>query len=325
MSRPLVTIGLTTYNAVDTVERALASALAQTWRPIEVVAVDDCSSDGTRELLEKLAEQHAELRVFGNPVNGGVAVSRNRILEEARGEFIAFFDDDDASMPERIVVQHARITDYEKQFAAGAPVICHTARKLLYPHGEVRVEPTMGQNGGKHAPAGPAVARRILMGIPLEDGDGACPTCSQMARLATYHLVRGFDPSLRRGEDTDFNIRLAEAGGHFVGIAQPLVMQTMTRTPEKSLAEEYRNMKRLMEKHRPIIERAGQYDFCCYWLDLKQAWLERRYLDFACRLAVLGITHPILSMRRLYRALPNTALNRAFSRFHAADGPLEKS
>jgi glycosyltransferase involved in cell wall biosynthesis len=244
LTSPLVTVGLTTFNSAETVERALRSALAQTWRPIEVVAVDDCSTDGTRELLDRLATQHPELRVFGNAVNSGVAVSRNRILAEARGEFVAFFDDDDESLPERIASQFARITAYEREFADGAPVICHTARRLIYARRKERIAPTMGQREGRRAPAGPAVARRILLGTHLEDGYGACPTSSQMARLSTYRALGGFDPELRRSEDTDFNIRLAAAGGHFVGIGRPLVIQTMTRTSEKSLAEEYRYMLR---------------------------------------------------------------------------------
>jgi glycosyltransferase involved in cell wall biosynthesis len=327
LNRPLVTIGLTTYNAADSIERAVRSALSQTWRPIEIVAVDDCSTDGSREILDQLAERHHELRVFGNEVNGGVAISRNRILEEARGEFVVFFDDDDESLPERITQQYQRIIDYEKRFSNREPVICHTARKLRYPHGEERTESTMGQMEGARAPAGAAVAKRILLGTPLKDGYGACPTCSQMARLSTYRLLGGFDPSFRRGEDTDFNIRLAEAGGHFVGIASPLVIQTMTKTSEKSLRDEYCNMRLLMKKHRAIMEREGQYDFCCEWLEVKQAWLERRRLDLAGRLLKLSLNNPILTFRRLYLALPNIGLNRAFSRFHRSvnDNELRKS
>ena len=317
LTPPLVTVGLTTYNSADTVERALRSALGQTWRPIEVVAVDDCSTDGTREILDRLAGQHPELRVFGNAVNNGVAVSRNRILAEARGEFVVFFDDDDESLPERIAVQYARVVDYEREFAAGAPVICHTARRLIYPQGEERVEPTMGQAVGRRAPAGPAVAQRILLGTPLEDGYGACPTCSQMARLSTYLGLGGFDPALRRGEDTDFNIRLAMAGGHFAGIGQPLVIQMMTRTSEKNLVEEYRNMLLLMEKHRAIMDGAGQYDFCRRWIAAKQAWLEGRHTAFVLALSWLALSHPILTGRRLALSLPNVGLNRAFSRFHS--------
>jgi hypothetical protein len=178
---------------------------------------------------------------------------------------------------------------------------------------------------GRRAPAGAAVARRILLGTPLEDGYGACPTCSQMARLSTYRRLGGFDAALRRGEDTDFNIRLAEAGGHFVGIDQPFVIQTMTKTPEKSLRDEYCNMRRLMEKHRAIMEREGQYDFCCEWLELKQTWLERRHLDFVRRLFRLSLNNPVLTLRRLYLALPNIGINRAFSRFHKSGDDLGKS
>jgi glycosyltransferase involved in cell wall biosynthesis len=318
MSPPLVTIGLTTYDAAETVERAVVSALAQSWRPIEIVAIDDCSTDGTHEILDRLATTHAELRVFGNAVNGGVAVSRNRILEEARGEFVVFFDDDDESEPERIAMQVERIADYERDFAQGAPVVCHTARRRVYAGNLERIEPTMGQTMERIAPNGVAVANRILLGTPLEDGYGACPTCSQMARPATYRLVGGFDPSLRRGEDTDFAIRLAEAGGHFVGIAQPLVTQWMTRTTEKSLAEEYRNQLLLMEKHRPIMDRAGQYEFCRRWVDAKQVWLEGRRGMFVRTLLLLALRHPLLTGRRLLMALPNIRLNLAFSRFHGA-------
>jgi len=323
LTHPLITIGLTAFNSADTIERALRSALAQTWRPIEVVAVDDCSTDGTSDILDRLAERHPELRVFANPVNGGVAVSRNRILAEARGEFVVFFDDDDESLPERIALQWARIVEYERDFAGGARVICHTARRVMYSESE-SIAPTMGENEGCPAPAGLAVARRILLGAKLEDGYGACPTSSQMARLSTYRALGGFDSTLRRGEDTDLNIRLAEAGGHFVGIGRPLVIQTMTRTSEKSLAEEYRNMLLLIEKHRAIMDREGQYAFCRRWFGAKQAWLEGRHMAFALSLSSLAVRHPVLTGCRLVLALPNIGLNRAFSRFHIRHNSSEK-
>src|SRR5262245_15027814 len=242
----LVTIGITAFNAVPTIERAVRSALAQSWRPIEIVVVDDCSDDATLELLASLAARHPEIRLFRNETNRGVAAGRNRILAEARGEFVAFFDDDDESLPERIEVQRTRILDYEDRFANGAPVICHTARLQLYPDGSQRLAPTMGQNEGEPAPAALPVVERTLFGKALKHGYGGCPTCSQMARLSTYDIIGGFDPLMRRCSDTDLAIRLAMRGAHFVGIARPLVIQTMTKTSEKSLAEEYRNILVLM-------------------------------------------------------------------------------
>lgn len=322
-SNPLVTIGLTSFNAEETVTRAVFSALNQTWRPIEIVVVDDCSSDRTYKVLKNLSKDNPEIKVFLNEINCGVAFSRNRILEEASGEFVIFFDDDDESSPNRIVSQLKRLIDYEKQYANGAPVICHTARKLLYPNGEMRIDPTMGQEKGV-APSGIGVAKRILLGTPLKNGYGSCPTCSQMARLSTYRLLGGFDPSFRRSEDTDFNIRLALAGAHFVGISIPLVIQTMTKTAEKSIRDEYRYARLLLDKHKAIMGSQKLFDFCCEWLKLKQTYLESNYLDFMAILLKLVFTNPFLVLKRLYLALPNMRINRSFRRFHDAGIDLKK-
>jgi len=313
---PLVTIGVTAYNAENSVERAIRSALAQTWQPIEIIAVDDASRDGTAALLRALARDIPELRVFENPTNGGVAASRNRILTQARGEFVAFFDDDDESLPERVAAQIDRLRRYETEFAAGAPVICHTARLQRFPDGSEHIAPTLGAREGVRAPNGPTVAARILLGSPLTDGYGACATCSQLARRATYRRLDGFDPDFRRSEDTEFNIRLALTGGHFVGVARPLVKQVMTATSEKGLAEEHRHACLLLEKHRPFAEAAGQYQFCQRWLDLRQAWRERRRIGFVGIMAGLLLRHPILTLRRMGLALPGLGLNRQQGRFH---------
>lgn len=314
---PLITCGITAFNAAASIDKAVRSALAQTWRPIEIVVVDDASTDGTTAMLAALAQAHSEIRLFSQSKNGGVAEARNRILAEARGEFVAFFDDDDESRGDRLAMQLKRITAYERDFAAGAPVICHAARRVLYPDGTERTEGTMGEAEGESAPSGPAVAYRVLMGAPLKHGYGACATCSQLARRATYLKLGGFDPALRRCEDTDFNIRLAMKGGHFAGIAQPLVTQTMTRTSDKSLALEYQSILRVIDKHRHILEAEGQYRFCRSWLDAKQAWLEKHRFAFMRILLSLALTHPALTGRRLWQAAPHFGLNLAFRRFHS--------
>lgn len=319
LTNPLVTIGITAFNAADTIERAVHSALAQTWRPVEIVVVEDCSGDGTRDVLIQLAEHCPELRVFHNQSNAGVAISRNRILAESLGEFVAFFDDDDESLPERIANQLNRILTYERDFANGLPVICHTARSVLYPNGVSRIEPTMGERKGRCATNGSAIAERILLGTQLEDGYGACPACSQMARLSTYRAVGGFDPAFRRSEDTEINIRIAKMGGTFIGISSPLVVQTMTRTVDKSIADERRYMLMLLKKHKDVPDKYGMYGFCRRWIDIKYAWLDGQRLYSLGRVMSLALNHPWLIFRRLTLAIPNIALNRAFSRFHRWD------
>jgi len=315
-SPPLVTIGLTTYNSIDSVEKAIKSALNQAWRPVEIVVVDDCSVDGTTELLKSLEANHPEIKVFYNEQNFGVAKSRNRIVEEATGEFIAFFDDDDESLPERVERQLARILNYELRHAKGAFVICHTARELRYPNGKVMVAQTMGLVEGVRAPSGCAVARRILIGTPVKDGYGGCPTCSQMARSSVYRIMGGFDPSFRRSEDTDLNIRLALAGGHFVGVADPLVIQEMSKTPDKSLQEDFYYMRQLLIKHKDFLELEGEYKYCCEWYDVKHAWFMRRRIKFTIRFLRLFLTEPRRTLRRLWISLPNLGANNTVRSFY---------
>lgn len=313
---PLITCGLTAFNSAETIERAVLSALSQTWQPLEVVVVDDASIDATWEILLQLATKHPKLRVFRQAENGGVAKARNRVLAEANGEFVAFFDDDDESRQNRIQRQFERISAYERNYAQDEPVICHTARQIIYPDGSERIEKTMGQSLSTKAPNGGGVAFRILFGQPLKDAYGSCATCSQMARLSTYRMLGGFDETLRRGEDTEFNIRLALAGGHFVGIADTLVKQTMTKTSEKSLREEHRNLCLIMEKHQTLMKSHGQYEFCRRWIDIKLVWQEGHKLAFIFSLAKLAMVSPILTLRRLFYTMPNIGLNSAFSRFH---------
>lgn len=316
METTLVTIGITSFNASDTIERAIKSALSQNWKPVEIVIVDDCSTDDTLEIINKVSVNRKNIRVFSQQKNKGVASARNKIIENAKGDFVVFFDDDDQSLPGRIKEQIQRILKYEQEFSERNPVICHTARKLIYPNGEIRIESTMGETEKKRAPSGLAVARRILLGTPLEDGYGACPTCSQMARTSTYRDIGGFDEKLRRCEDTDFNIRLALAGGHFVGISNPLVTQFMTNSSDKSLKSEYNNMLYLLEKNRILLETEGMYDFCIEWLKLKHAWLEKRKIDFLFHLAKLCFKKPLVVFQRIWTALPNIQLNNSFGRFH---------
>lgn len=315
MTTPLITIGITACNAADSIARAIASALAQGHRPIEIVVVDDASSDATAAVVAGLAAAHSEIRLMVNEVNSGVAAARNRVIAEARGEFVAFFDDDDSSDPRRCALQLARILAYEAEFAGGAPVVCHTARLQNYPDGTRRIEAAMGEAIGRAAPSGPRVARRILTGDPLAEGHGSCATCSQMARASVYRSLPPFDPVFRRAEDTDFAIRLAKAGGHFPGIAEPLVTQTMTRTSDKSLDDEKRWSLALIDKHRDVFLSEGEQTFCRDWVELRYAWLGARRGEFARRLARLAARHPARTWQRLRLALPNLGGNRALGRF----------
>lgn len=316
MTQPLITIGMTAYNAAGTIERAVDSALLQDWENIEILIYDDASTDETPEIVKTFAERHGKIRALLGNKNRGVAYSRNQLIANAKGVFLAFFDDDDISASSRLSRQYGRITAYEESFANGAPVICHSARVQQYPDGTERIEPTMGMAEEHPAPHGRDVAARILTGRKTPGTFGSLATCAQMARLSTYRDLGGFDETFRRNEDTDFNIRLALAGGHFPGIAAPLVTQTMTLSQEKKLEEELALMLRLLEKHRDFIEQESDYDFCRAWTIAKHDFLRGDKPSFLRKMAALAARHPVETGKRLVRALPNIGFNVRLSRFH---------
>ncbi|MFI0366737.1 glycosyltransferase family 2 protein [Actinomadura sp. 1N219] len=104
MTQPLVSVIMAVYNCRGTVAHALESVFAQTLPPdrIEVIAVDDGSTDGGGELLDEMARDHAQLTVFNQPNSGGCGAPRNRGLEVASGEFVYFLDADDWIGPEAL-------------------------------------------------------------------------------------------------------------------------------------------------------------------------------------------------------------------------------
>ena len=96
---PRVTIGMPVYNGDDHVEEAIDSALAQTWRDLELVICDNASTDRTDEICRRLAAADARIRYYRNPENLGAAGNFRRCFELARGEFFSWLSHDDLFGP----------------------------------------------------------------------------------------------------------------------------------------------------------------------------------------------------------------------------------
>ncbi len=316
MKNPLITIGIATYNASKSIERSIKSALSQSWEPLEIIIIDDCSKDNTYKKLKKISAKHKEIRVYKNTKNHGIGFVRNLIIQKTRGEFLAFFDDDDESIPERLKMQYERILEYEKNFKTSSLVICHSSRKVIYPNGKIRIEGTLGTKLYSKSPFGLSVARRILLGEPLKDGYGACPTCCQMARISTYLKAGGFDKRFRRSEDTEFCVRLAMKGAHFVGIRNPLVLQRMTKTADKSIDIEFKYANLLLKKHKDFIDKNGNYKFCIYWQKIKYSFYKRDIKKIINIFSFLIINYPRKTLIRLFQSLKSLQINMDFLLFH---------
>jgi glycosyltransferase involved in cell wall biosynthesis len=102
MTLPLVSVYIPTFNRLQLLKRAVDSVLKQVYSNIEIIIVDDCSSDGTDAYLHGLATERSNVRYFKNESNEGACVSRNKAIANAKGEYITGLDDDDYFTPERI-------------------------------------------------------------------------------------------------------------------------------------------------------------------------------------------------------------------------------
>lgn len=102
---PLVTICLPAYNAENTIDFAIESLLNQTYRRIEILVVDDKSSDATLDKAAAWADRDSRVRVLESESNLGAYVARNRALVEATGEFMLVHDADDWAHPQQVALQ----------------------------------------------------------------------------------------------------------------------------------------------------------------------------------------------------------------------------
>jgi succinoglycan biosynthesis protein ExoO len=90
------------YNVSDIIGRAIRSAAAQTFAPLEILIIDDCSTDNTVEVVKALGRDIPALRLLSTPANTGPAAARNVGLRAAKGDWIALLDSDDAWKPGRL-------------------------------------------------------------------------------------------------------------------------------------------------------------------------------------------------------------------------------
>ena len=120
MQLPTVSVVVPCYNAEAFVGRAVASALAQTAPPLEVICVDDGSTDGTSGVLGALERARPDVvRVVRQP-NGGAPAARNRGLAEARGDYVEFLDADDEIGPDKLARQIALAESERGDFVAAS-------------------------------------------------------------------------------------------------------------------------------------------------------------------------------------------------------------
>jgi glycosyltransferase involved in cell wall biosynthesis len=198
---PLVSVLLAVHNGGRYLAAAVESVLGQTVRDLDLIVIDDASTDETPDLLAGFGDKR--LHVLRNDERAGLAASLNRGLETAAGRYIARLDDDDVAVPERLERQLARIRDEPEIAVVGSAVVDLDAR---------------GGRGRTHRlPSGGAALRwHALFSSPFFH-----PTVLVDRETLDRHGLR-YDPAFLESEDYDLWTRLfAFADG--ANLREPLV------------------------------------------------------------------------------------------------------
>lgn len=304
MNAPLISIGVTCFNAEDTIERAITSALGQEWANTEIIVVDDASSDGSVSVLEALVARHPEVRIIRHPVNRGYPGALNSIVESAKGGFIAIFDDDDVSDPGRLRAQVERIVDYENMTGAER-VFCYSNRHVVQAGAEEpdHVAEALGRRPVE--PSGIAVAEHIFgYRSHPEYVWGLFGSCTLMARRETFQEIGPFDEKFRRCAEWDYAIRGAFMGSHFIAVDKPLITQYKTKTGDKSGKTPLKYDLMIREKYKPYLTAKRFYwaSRCishARFVGSKGGWLKSNLFMLAACL----ISPPLLKGKLVDRAL----------------------
>ena len=124
MDGPLVSVIIPVYNAAKYVELAVRSIMEQTYRNLEILICDDCSSDSSLEIIQRLAAEDSRIIVERNEENLKIVKTLNKLVSRAQGKYIARMDADDISAPERI--------ERQVQFMDSNPECLFCGTNVLY-------------------------------------------------------------------------------------------------------------------------------------------------------------------------------------------------
>ncbi|HZP12810.1 MAG TPA: glycosyltransferase family A protein [Nevskiaceae bacterium] len=231
MTAPCVSVVLPTYNRAPTLPRAIHSVLAQGFRELELIVVDDGSSDDSEAVVRAIADPRVVY--LRRDKCSGAAAARNVGLAAARGELIAFQDSDDEWLPGKLEQQVERLDALPAEFALT--------------QGAVQFEGLSAQYLFSDLPAGEE--RTAIL---------ACNNTTFMqawlARKAALLAVGGFDERLHQWEDWELLIRICQ---RYRVDFDPRVMAVIHDTPGSLIKQHHRRVQSLstiVDKHRALMD-----------------------------------------------------------------------
>ena len=245
----LVSVLIPAYNSESMVGDAIESALAQTHPTVEVVVVDDGSTDGTLGAARRYEDDR--VRVFQQE-NAGACAARNRALAEARGEYVKFLDADDLLALDAIEAQLDAIQ-------------CADAGVRVIPYGDALVVDAM-----RHPKARQPMSRDIGAASPDLVGRVVALLANNIQTSLPLHRrdwlveVGGFQSHLLRAQEYDLHLRLALTGARFVHVPRVVTHIRHHASPDRitntspMLDDPDRHLQVLHERREMIEEKLGR-------------------------------------------------------------------
>lgn len=239
---PLVSVVIPAHNRKNTLKRCIDSVLRQTYKNFEIIIVDDCSTDGTREFVENEygAIRDVNLVYVRNDRNIGAAASRNAGVSYANGEYIAFHDSDDEWFPDKLEKQMLRFVECDNSVGAVYSMFfMDETRQRVWPPREA----DMSQKSGN-------VFHTLLMS-PL------IGMITLVVRKSVFLEVGGFQEQLNALEDYEMTIRIAqkyaiELVDQILAVAYDSVNSVGKRDKDKIATQWF-----IMDSYRDALALAG--------------------------------------------------------------------
>jgi len=298
MKAPLVSVIIPAYNAEPYLRRAIDSVLAQTYPCIEIIVINDGSTDGTEPLVNSYTNQAIHLV---SKENGGMSSARNAGIRAAQGEFIAYLDADDYWMPTKITAQVALLQSN--------PDIgfCSTLTRVETPDGLFVNEWSC-----------PNIQVSTLHTIFLNNSAIAGSASSILARKSIQDKAGIFDEALTGLEDTDMWIRFAALSEY---TCIPDTLTVILKRPG-SVSRNLNNMRSsaiaVYKKNRSLLDRVSQGRFWknCYAVMLAdyakwEAREDKRYRALA-HLSLAFFHAPLTQGKLCVSLAASIILNRQF-------------
>lgn len=184
---PAITVAIPVYNGAKTIRTTLESIIQQSFSDLEIIVIDDGSTDQTADIVRQIDD--SRIRLISYP-NEGLAASRNRGIHQSQCELISFIDADDLWTADKLADQLAALQTAPKASVAYSWTDCvdQSARFC---------------RRGSHVSAEGHVYEKLLMGNFLDSGSNA------LFRKSVFDTVGRFDVSLKAAEDWDMFLRVA--------------------------------------------------------------------------------------------------------------------